>query len=309
MNVLDLLTGIYGKFHNYPGIPFWLLTPFRNIVRGIANMILPLYLKRTHNQNMKSGKDIIISLTSFPARINKVWKVVESLKRQSVRPEKIILWLSKEQFPKANDIPKSIRECEDALFEIRMVDDDIRSHKKYYYAMQEFPDKIIVTCDDDIYYHKDMLFNLTKTARRFPHCIIANTTKQLRYNDDGVLLPYREWNCLISPLSLDNLVQIGEGGVLYPPGCLQKIVLRKDLITNLAPLADDLWLNMIARLSKIPIVQSGQIILPLPIASDAPTLTSINNGSNNMNDVQINNMRKWLTSNGMPDVYSNDYKN
>lgn len=308
MNVINLITSTYGKLHNYPGVPFWLLTPFRKIVREIANIILPLYLKRTHEQNKISGKEIIISFTSFPARINEVWKVVESLKRQSVRPGKIILWLSNEQFPNTNDIPKSLLECVDDLFEIRMVDDDMRSHKKYYYAMQTFSQKAIVTCDDDVYYHKDMLRNLVSASHHFPHCIIANTTKQILYDKNGILKPYAEWNEFAEPYARENRVQIGEGGVLYPPDCLQKLVFRKDLISNLAPLADDLWLNMIARLSKTPIVQSGQIILPLPIACDAPTLTSVNNGSNNMNDVQINNMRQWLTSNGMPDVYSNDYK-
>lgn len=308
MNVLDFFTGVYGKLHNYPGVPFWILTPFRKMVRGAANAILPGYLARKSQVSTVSGKGIIVSFTSFPARINDVWQVVESLKNQSVRPEKIILWLSKEQFPKPDDVPQSLKEREDALFEIRMVDGDIRSHKKYYYAMQEYPNKTVVTCDDDIYYHKDMLRTLIEASKRYPHCIIANTTKKMSFSEYKELSSYAEWKEINTPYASENRVQIGEGGVLYPSGCLYNLVLRKDLIAELAPLADDLWLNMMARLKNTPVVHSGKTIFPLPIVSEAPKLTSVNNGVENMNDVQIRNMRKWLIENGMPDVYSPDYR-
>ena len=64
---------------------------------------------------------VIISFTSFPARINDVWKVVESLKNQSILPAKIILWLSKEQFPDGSGIPASLKDREGDIFEIRIV--------------------------------------------------------------------------------------------------------------------------------------------------------------------------------------------
>lgn len=307
MNVLNLLTNVYGRLHNYKHIPFWVLTPFRKIVRGIANFILPLYLARTTPKTKDGKEGIIVSFTSFPARIKDVWKVVKSLKNQTIRPEHIILWLSQEQFPKRESIPQSLLECEDRIFEIRIVEGDIRSHKKYYYAMRDFPDKVIVTCDDDIYYHKDMIQNLIKTSRIFPHCIIANTTKQLRFDQNGELIPYQEWNDMITPLSHDNLVQIGEGGVLYPPHSLSNLVFRQDLIRELAPFADDLWLNLMARLNRTKIVQSVCVTLPLPIKSTAPRLTSINNGTTNMNDIQIHRMRNWLRKEGLDDVYSIHY--
>ena len=153
MNVLNLLTKSYGKLHSYRGIPYWVLTPFRRIIRRVTNVFLPNYLAKIHRQHLNNRCDVIVSLTSFPARINTVWMVVESLKNQTLRPMKIILWLSKEQFPTKQDIPNSLWECEDSLFEVRIVDGDIRSHKKYYYVLQEYPDKSFVTCDDDIYYH------------------------------------------------------------------------------------------------------------------------------------------------------------
>ena len=263
MNLLNVLTTVYGKLHNYPGIPFWLLTPFRKIVRSIANVVLPAYLERKHKVFLLNGHGVIVSFTSFPARIQDVWKVVESLKNQTICPDKILLWLSKDQFPSKENVPHRLIECEDDLFEIRMVDGNIRSHKKYFYAMREFPRSTIITCDDDIYYHPKMLESLIKTGKKYPGCIIANVTKQMLFDGNGDLLPYYKWNGDFKPFSSLNNVQIGAGGVLYPPGSLHKFVLKKDLFSKLAPLADDLWLNCMARLQKTPVIQTDFNVLPL----------------------------------------------
>jgi len=308
MNELNVLTRIYGRLHNYDGIPYWVLTPIRRIVRGIANRRLPRYLSRIQTSRMDLGKGVIVSFTSFPARINNVWGVVETLKNQSVKPERIILWLSKDQFPNHEDIPTSLWESEDELFEIRLVEGDIRSHKKYFYAIQEFPQKSIVTCDDDIYYHPDMLKSLVETALIYPHCIIANISAHIQFDRNGEILPYKKWTEILTPLASDNIVQIGAGGVLYPPGSLHSLVLRSDIFVDIAPLADDLWLNMMARLKKTPVLQSNRIRLPLSIQSYAPQLQSQNNGPENLNDVQIQKMRKWLRNEGYSDVYASDYK-
>lgn len=306
MNVLNLLTKSYGKLHSYRGIPYWVLTPFRRIIRRVTNVFLPNYLAKIHRQRLNNRCDVIVSLTSFPARINTVWMVVESLKNQTLRPMKIILWLSKEQFPTKQDIPNSLWECEDSLFEVRIVDGDIRSHKKYYYVLQEYPDKSFVTCDDDIYYHPKMLQKLVETGKRYQCCIIANDTAEMKWDGEGNLKSYKDWGRDPKAYSSKNLVQIGIGGVLYPPHCLCNYVTRMDLFTRLAPLADDLWLSLMARLNGTPVIQAPDYALPLPIESNAPTLSSENNG-NNMNDQQIIKMREWLQQEGLEDVYSSDY--
>lgn len=306
MNALDLFTKSYSALHNYPGVPYWVLTPFRKIVRNAANKILPAYLAKPKQHKQVSQKDLIVSFTSFPARINDVWQVVESLKNQRVLPEKIILWLSKEQFPTRESIPVSLWVREDNLFEIRMVDGDIRSHKKFYYVMHEFPDKAFVTCDDDIYYHPDMLKALIRTSEKFPGCVIANTSRHIEHDENGEPTSYRVWKSGQKLYRSDNLIQIGVGGVLYPPHTLHRLTLCRDVFMNVTPMADDIWLNCMARLNNTPVVQSGFAYLPLSIASNSPSLSSVNNGQNR-NDVQIAQLRAYLKSEQLPDVYSADY--
>ena len=50
----------------------------RTIMRKSANLILPTYLRISkRDKKVRETAPIIVSLTSFPARINDVWKVVE----------------------------------------------------------------------------------------------------------------------------------------------------------------------------------------------------------------------------------------
>lgn len=305
MNVLNLFTKAYSKLHNYPGVPFWLLTPFRKMVRVTANKILPRYLSKRHEPKGVTENGIILSFTSFPARINDVWKVVESLKNQSVLPEKIILWLSKLQFSVKESIPDSLWKEVDDLFEIRMVDEDIRSHKKFYYVMQEYPEKTFITCDDDIYYHPDTIRNLVETSKQFPNCVIANISREIVCNEVGDLLPYKQWMREPSAYNAKNLIQIGVGGVLYPPHSLHDLTLRKDLFFTLTPMADDIWLNCMARLKGTPVVQSAMKLLPLSINNDSPSLSEANRGESR-NDQQIALLREYLIEHSLRDVYSKD---
>ena len=78
-----------------------------------------------------------------------------------MKPDKILLWLAEEQFPgREADLPNNlVKDAVEDKFELRWCD-DIGSHKKYFYAMQEFPDDIIVTVDDDMYYDTDMIRRL-----------------------------------------------------------------------------------------------------------------------------------------------------
>ena len=300
MNALSLFTKLYGVLRNY-GMPFWVMTPLRRSVRSLANWYLPRYLAKPVAPSNLYDNSLIVSLTSFPGRINDVWQVIESLKRQTVKPSKIILWLSLKQFPSKNQIPKSLTKIEDDLFSIRLVDEDFRSHKKYFYSFRDFPDKTIITCDDDVYYDEDMIRRLVDTAKRFPNCIISN------YDNDGALLPYLKWSSDMRPYESDNLLQIGAGGVLYPPGCLHDFVLNSDVFMDVCPLADDIWLNSMARLKGTPVVKSAKNIQLLPVTNDAASLSSVNNGNLNYNDKQIEQLRNYFISNDLVDVYSSKY--
>ena len=96
------------------------------------------------------NKDIIVSLTSYPSRLQKLHYVIRSLLHQKMSPYKIILYLGSDT--KDSDIPYSLKKLQKYNFEIKKNYEDLKPHKKYFYAMQEFSDKIIITVDDDLIY-------------------------------------------------------------------------------------------------------------------------------------------------------------
>ena len=46
---------------------------------------------------------VIVSLTSFPTRIHIVVYTIETLLSQTFKPDLVVLWLAKEQFPRRED--------------------------------------------------------------------------------------------------------------------------------------------------------------------------------------------------------------
>src|SRR5699024_12638905 len=65
------------------------------------------------------------------------------LLRQTYPPDKIILWLAKEQFEGRNTLPNNLLDLEKRGLEIVFCDEDLRSHKKYYYAIKKFSKDIL----------------------------------------------------------------------------------------------------------------------------------------------------------------------
>ena len=108
----------------------------RFVVRLFANIILPLWYMITPNKKFSVDPNscFVVSLTSFPMRIERIWITIESIFRQTYKPLSIILWLSKEQFPNGElDLPKGLIKMRKRGLEIKFVEGDIRSHKKYKY--------------------------------------------------------------------------------------------------------------------------------------------------------------------------------
>lgn len=287
MNKLRFYTYLYGYTHKYKRLPVWFLTPIRRVLRTIANKRLKKFFDQTPLDLTKPIEDnLIISLTSFPARINYVYLTVESLLRQTVLPCKIILWLSNDQFKNKGEIPLRLKQLENNLFEIRFVDGDIRSHKKYYYTFKEYPDSKVVLVDDDIIYSDRLIENLLEAKKKNPGAIISRFAFKILRNTDGTLQPYNSWP-LILKKGIYNDCFLGTGaGTLIEPSMLYKDALNIDLATKLTPIADDIWINAMIRLSgKSIFISSYDNFLPTLI-TDNESLYDMNQGEN-QNDIQL----------------------
>ncbi|HOW58745.1 MAG TPA: glycosyltransferase family A protein [Candidatus Omnitrophota bacterium] len=180
-----------------------------------------------------------------------LYMTIESLLRQTKKPNAIFLWLSKSL--REQDIPAWLRRQARRGLTIRFCE-DIGPHTKYYYAFKENPEDLIATCDDDRIYAPDWLEGLYETHRRDPKSIICYRAHQMLLDASGTFKKYHEWN-FFSPGITDPshfLFATGVGGILYPPGLLHEEVLNKELFLRLCPKADDIWLKAMAALNRIP---------------------------------------------------------
>lgn len=272
----------------------------RFTIRVLANIILPLYFKATARKSCnklhpcsKTSDRLIVTLTSFPARINHIWMVIETLLRQTVKPDMLILWLSKKQFPKGiDDLPPSLLRQTERGLTIRMVDDDYRSHKKYHYCLKEFPNDHIITVDDDVFYDTRLVERMKAAHRENPHAVITNKAHQMTYTADGHLKPYSDWN--YNTHSDSALFVIGAGGNLYPAKCMDAMAVDIETAMRLTPTGDDIWLNAMVRLHGTPIVHTHHYFLEqIPVINFRNvTLNTTNLAS--ANDIQINGLCDYL---------------
>lgn len=182
-----------------------------------------------------------VSLTTFPARVGYVHIAIETLMRQSFKPDRIVLWLADSQFPD-HKLPETLTTLEKRGLTIRFCE-DLRSHKKYHYAFQEYPDDHIILADDDLFYPRDTLKKLVKLHKKHPKDIVCVSAQIIGPERDS--LP-SVWSV---PEPGKHYVSCWEAqaftgaGSLFPARWYTPEVLNKEKAMELAATADDLWLK------------------------------------------------------------------
>jgi len=255
-----------------------------------ANIIIPVSYKINKKSKPKECTDFVISFTSFPNRISKVHLVVESIFRQTIKPKRIILWLSEDQFSSLHDLPKKLLKLQEKGLEIYLRPGDLRSFKKYYYFLKENQNKGFIIIDDDIFYPSTMIENLINTHKKHPKAVCANRTSKIIDNK-----PYSKWTNIKGQAMAPqfDLLPTGCGGVLYPSNSLHPDVLNKKLFTELSYDADDIWLNCMAFLNKTPFAYTGKNEYLLAVKKlNNEHLYKKNVGQSN-NDHRINLVKKY----------------
>ncbi|MBQ7633210.1 MAG: glycosyltransferase [Alphaproteobacteria bacterium] len=237
--------------------------------------------------------EIIVSLTSYPARIKTVHQTIYSLLTQSVKADKVILWLAEEQFPnKEKDLPQELLSLTKIGLEIDWYH-DIKSYKKLIPSLKKYPDAIIVTADDDLLYDKNWLEKLLLSYCKTTNAIHCHRAHMMNF-EKGVVLPYRQWTQNIKQnKTLYNTFQTGVGGVLYPPHSLYKDVLDEEKFMRLCPQADDIWFWAMAVKNNTPIKVVENNITKLNYV-DGTQKTALwhSNVIEGQNDIQLQNVLK-----------------
>lgn len=216
---------------------------------------------------------LIVSLTSYPARFGTLAITLKAILRQSVRPDKVILWLAEgdEEY-----LPPEVAALKSEGLEVAVCP-DWRSYKKIVPALLAYPDSYLVTADDDLYYMADWLDGLVRSAA-IGYRIAGHRAHRVSLNKNGVPCQYEEWQKNIKGPQQSHLVFLTGGmGTIYAPGALHSDVINPKLFMELCPSADDIWLYWMYRLSGIEAQKIGDRIRIVEWeGSQAENLRSVN---------------------------------
>lgn len=238
---------------------------------------------------------IIVSLTSFPKRFSQLDLCLKSLVIQQFKPNRIIVYLGSDS--KREMLTETMLKYEKYGVEYRFDEkENLMPHKKYFYAMQEFPDAIVVTADDDVIYPRDWLKLLYQSYKKYPNAVSARRVHLIKRNNKK-LLPYDYWEdqCRRIKTPSMSLIATGNSGVLYPPHCFDKSAFDIEGIKKTSLRADDIWLKCMEVKNRVPVVwvPNWQVMLP-EIDSFKNEKLSDENVFTRKNDEVLNSVMTYL---------------
>jgi hypothetical protein len=205
--------------------------------------------------------NVFVSLTSIFKNQHILLKTLESIKLQTIKPNKCYIFLSEEPFLLDTGFPNKIITntklnnfiLEDPMFEIRWVENE-GSYRKLIPLLKEKwnDDCLIITIDDDTVYDNRLIENYVNDYMIHDCCINyrgftlkINNFENINYNNHDTL----------KKLNLYNFFT-GKGGVLYHPKFFKNtktndLIFNKELYLKDFSKCDDIWFNFIRILNNI----------------------------------------------------------
>ncbi len=234
----------------------------------------------------------VVSLTTYSKRIHDVYLVIESLGEQTVKANKIVLWLDEDEFC-LESIPELLKMQMGRGLDIQFYK-NIRSYKKLIPSLKAFPESNIITVDDDFMYPHDFIEILCRESRANQNCVVGVRSHTIAI-EDGKLLPYKKWDYESSFEKNGDLTFLTSGaGTLFPAHILSDHFCNEDEFMALCPSADDVWINFmcIKQGIKRKKVHDDRPFRTRFISLDAHQDIALNNENvhQNQNDVQIERM-------------------
>ncbi|MBP9753171.1 MAG: hypothetical protein KBD31_05140, partial [Proteobacteria bacterium] len=194
----------------------------------------------------KRDQEVVISLTSYPERMPTTWAAIESLLRQTEKPDRIVLNLFEGEFPDKK-LPWPIEQQLNRGLEINWSPINRKVFLKVIPTFQKYPNAAVVAFDDDNIYPNDRLKVLLDAYKEHPDCVIGQDVRVIP-SIDGVIPPVAYWlltgyttpNEEMEPAF--NLAPEGYQGILYPPHSLFDHFDDATFYERLCPTDDDIWM-------------------------------------------------------------------
>jgi hypothetical protein len=269
---------------------------WRNILRLFAKFLVIIlrttFTRSSISQEEGTDNDIIVSMTSFPNRFKDLDLVIFTILTQTVIPAKIVVYFSSLQVDNFEGLPHNLKLIKSKILEYRFVNDDLRAHKKYFYAMQEFNSSNIVTIDDDVLYPLNLIEKFKKYSSIYPNSVICNNAILAVSSCQNPI--YNEMPKIIGFSDHPNLMCIGAKSVFYPPGTLHEDFKNLEMLKYCSLSNDDLWLYAMTKLNNRRRVKVKEDLAVIPLKYKNPQNLYEVNVNQKHNDVQMRRIQEYI---------------
>jgi len=230
---------------------------------------------------------LIVSLTSYPARFETLPLTLKCLLTQTVSADRIILWIAHGDM---NSLTEDILRLKSEGLEI-LYCDDLRSYKKIIPALEFAPEAFIVTADDDLYFDSIWLEQLVASYAGNNKEVLCHRAHKIKLDEYGLPLSYDEWEYETRINSSNSLIFPTSGaGALYPPGIFYGDISDDKKFLEFCPDADDIWLYWMIRLSGRQARKVGERSPLIVLAKDRHQGLWVANVAGKANDTHIQTM-------------------
>lgn len=282
---------------------------FRRVVKLVANIILPLYLLfkfkliKKKSRNRINDSNVIVSLTSFPRRINSTWISIVSILLQTNPPDRIILWLSSDEFTSLNSLPKLLLKLQNYGLEIKFCSGNMFGHKKYFHIEGDMKKSIFITVDDDVIYRNDLIENLLETHAKNKNSVCSTIAHKVVLNANS-FLSYSKWPSA-KDFEVGKLVfPVGAGAILYPPNFFNNFLFERETVDRVCLFADDIWLFVVSRYMGFDSIKSNYKSSYIPILYIKNSTLFQTNIGFGKNDTQFSDVVKYFIEIKKFDLFS-----
>lgn len=262
---------------------FWML---------LFDKYFPVFQNGVNSKEQRNEK-IIVSLTSYPKRFDTLYITIKNIMRQTVKADLIILYLGSDSINTC--IPSKLKKLEKKGLKIIYKNENIGSYKKIYYALEDYPNDLIITIDDDLLYERKMIEYLYEAYKKNPNVILAKRVHMMKKDKKGNLCSYNDWymdySNEINP-SFSLFATTG-AGTLFPPHIFKEFAMDKKIFIKYCYNADDVWIKFVTLRCGIKIkFVPGKWIMPKETVLDRNEALYLINNKMNKNDQYIKKLEQ-----------------
>lgn len=204
-------------------------------------------------------KNIIVSCTTTKNRLDMLFYMIESIKKQEVMPDILYVNISTENYLSDEGISEIPAWLKQDFIYINKTE-NIGPYRKLLPVIQTATaDNIIITADDDILYGPRWLKSLVELAEKYPEHIVCARAREMKKNFLGRWQNYERWSLVPSAKQGLSILPTNGAGTVFRKDLLDLTFLLDPTFKKIAPTTDDLWFRMATLRKNVPVFVCPEI--------------------------------------------------